>query len=115
MVEVAVRSTQQAEDFRRCHALPSLVGQFMSKASEFCLLDSRDGLDACLAFWRTAALRLRCLARSAVSCFSACFGAPVHRHPRRSNGTVPERPLRVKVFTPPTPPAAPLPLSDRAC
>ena len=42
--KVAVRSTQQAQDFRRCHALPSLVGQFTSKSSDLCLRTSRGQL-----------------------------------------------------------------------
>ena len=54
MVEVAVRSTQQAQDFRRCHALPSLVAQFTSKPSDLCLLGSSGKLERA---WLFGALR----------------------------------------------------------
>ena len=66
MVEVALRSTQQAQDFRRCHALPSLVSQFTSKAGEFSL---RTSLGRCL---------LRCYA-SVSPRPTACGGSPIER------------------------------------
>ena len=85
-----MRSTQQAQDFRRCQALPSLVSRFTSKAGEFSCALAWGGMElgalsAALLRFRFV-VRVRDLARSLLSLERLFIGLPrdargAHRSP----------------------------------
>ena len=78
----APRSAQQAQDFRRCHAPPSLVGQFTSKPGEFCLRTSMERSGARRFVRRAAALTFYRLEASRLGAFATDLGALLHWLPR---------------------------------
>src|SRR5215831_8579344 len=81
MVNVAVRSAQQVQDFRCCCALPSPIAKFTSKPSDLCLFDCSGRTDWGLQ--RIATFRVRRLSTRSFDLFTACSGALLHRDRRR--------------------------------
>jgi hypothetical protein len=89
-----MRSAQQAQDFRCCCALPSLIAQFASKASDVCLL-GRGRLGTWCGFQPMRTLGPRCLSAPRFNPIATDFGAPLHwlprglrQHPSRSDKSI---------------------------